>query len=331
MQSIRQIERLNQTELDKCIPSNASWHTDYRDTAYLYIGGLPFELSEGDILTIFSQYGNPVHINLVRDKDTGKSRGFCFLKYEDQRSCDLAVDNLSGAGVMGRVISVDHTRYKKKEGEIEGIGDEEEEGEEDGADDTDREGDERRKRRRTNESEIEGGEEEEEDRPLIKEELELQKLLKDHDDDDPMKEYLVKEKREQVAEALRAVVKLEKSDDRHSERRQHKHRHHHHHRSRPTEYSEDGDRTRHRHRARKERHHDEDEGEKSSRHREHSNGHDRRHRTRHDDEDDARTHSRRDESRSEKTDRPWRHRAAETDSEEDEHERRRRRRREHSS
>ncbi|EMF16541.1 RRM_1-domain-containing protein, partial [Sphaerulina musiva SO2202] len=114
MQSIRQIERLNQTELDKCIPSNASWHTDYRDTAYLYIGGLPFELSEGDILTIFSQYGNPVHINLVRDKDTGKSRGFCFLKYEDQRSCDLAVDNLSGAGVMGRVISVDHTRYKKK-------------------------------------------------------------------------------------------------------------------------------------------------------------------------------------------------------------------------
>lgn len=337
MQSIRQIERLNQTELDKCIPSNASWHTDYRDTAYLYIGGLPFELSEGDILTIFSQYGNPVHINLVRDKDTGKSRGFCFLKYEDQRSCDLAVDNLSGAGVMGRVISVDHTRYKKKEGEIEGIGDEGEE--EDGADDTDREGDERRKRRRTNDSEVEGGEEEEEeeDRPLIKEELELQKLLRDHDDDDPMKEYLVKEKREQVAEALRAVVKLEKSDDRLSERRQHKHRHHHHHhhRSRPTEYSEDGDRSRHRHRSRKERHHDEDDGEKRSRHREHSNGHDRRHRSRHDDEDDhdhdARTHSRRDESRSAKTDRPRRHRAAETDSEEDEHERRRRRRREHSS
>ncbi|PPJ61300.1 hypothetical protein CBER1_05098 [Cercospora berteroae] len=178
MQSIRQIERLNQTELDKCIPPNASWHTDYRDTAYLYIGGLPFELSEGDILTIFSQYGNPVHINLVRDKDTGKSRGFCFLKYEDQRSCDLAVDNLSGAGVMGRMISVDHTRYKKKEGEVEGIGDEDVED----ADDTDREGDERRKRRKPEESESE------EERPLVKEEIELQKLLREHDDDDPMKE-----------------------------------------------------------------------------------------------------------------------------------------------
>ncbi|KAI5369512.1 Putative RNA recognition motif domain, nucleotide-binding alpha-beta plait domain superfamily [Septoria linicola] len=203
MQSIRQIERLNQTELDKCIPPSASWHTDYRDTAYLYIGGLPFELSEGDILTIFSQYGNPVHINLVRDKETGKSRGFCFLKYEDQRSCDLAVDNLSGAGVMGRVISVDHTRYKKKDGEIEGIGDEEQEDQ--AGDDTDREGDTRRKRRRKSD---ESEREEEEARPLIKEEIELQKLLRDHDDDDPMKEYLVKEKREEVAEALKKAMVL---------------------------------------------------------------------------------------------------------------------------
>ena len=132
MNQIRQIERLNQRELDKCVPPNASWHTDYRDTAYIYIGGLPFELSEGDVLTIFSQYGNPVHINLIRDKETGKSRGFAFLKYEDQRSCDLAVDNLSGAGVLGRVLGVDHCRYQLKEGEIEGQG-----MEEDVADDAD--------------------------------------------------------------------------------------------------------------------------------------------------------------------------------------------------
>lgn len=219
MQSVRQIERLNQTELDKVIPSNASWHTDYRDTAYLYIGGLPFELSEGDILMIFSQYGNPVHINLVRDKETGKSRGFCFLKYEDQRSCDLAVDNLSGAGVMGRVMSVDHTRYKKKEGEIEGIGDEEEEA----ADETDKEGDDRRKRRKT-----ESASESEEERPLLKEEIELAKLLKEHDEDDPMKAYLVKEKREEVAEALKGLVKHKSnSKGRSHDDREHRHRHHH--------------------------------------------------------------------------------------------------------
>ena len=94
-------------------PPEASWHADYRDTAYIYIGGLPFDLSEGDIIAIFSQYGEPVHVNLVRDKETGKSKGFAFLKYEDQRSTDLAVDNLGGATVMGRLLRVDHARYRE--------------------------------------------------------------------------------------------------------------------------------------------------------------------------------------------------------------------------
>ncbi|SMR42138.1 unnamed protein product [Zymoseptoria tritici ST99CH_1A5] len=254
MQSIRQIERLNQTELEKVIPSNASWHTDYRDTAYLYIGGLPFELSEGDILTIFSQYGNPVHINLVRDKETGKSRGFCFLKYEDQRSCDLAVDNLSGAGVMGKVLSVDHTRYKKKEGEVEGIGDEEA----DEVDDTDKEGDDRRKRRRT--ASIS---ESEEERPLIKEEIELAKLIKNIEEDDPMKEFLVKEKRAEVEEALKAVVKHKSKE----KDRSRKHRHHH--RSRKEDGGKESrDKSRDRHRSRR----DKERGESQERQKPHRGG-----------------------------------------------------------
>ena len=216
MQSIRQVARLNEVELEKVVPSNASWHTDYRDTAYIHIGGLPFELSEGDVLTLFSQYGNPVHINLVRDKDTGKSRGFAFLKYEDQRSCDLAVDNLGGAGVMGRVLSVDHARYTRKEGEVEGLG--EEVGGE--AEDTDEEGTKRRKRRRT-----QSGSEDEGKRPLIKEELELAKLRRDMDDEDPMKAYMIKEKQTEVDEALKAVEQ-QKGESRDEGRSKHSRRHH---------------------------------------------------------------------------------------------------------
>ena len=119
MQSIKNVQRLNQRELDAAVPPSASWHTDYRDTAYIYIGGLALDLSEGDVVTIFSQYGEPVWVRLARDKDTGKSRGFAWLKYEDQRSCDLAVDNLSGATVMGKLLAVDHTRYQKKDNEDE--------------------------------------------------------------------------------------------------------------------------------------------------------------------------------------------------------------------
>lgn len=43
-------------------------------------------------------------INLVREENTGKSRGFAFLKYEDARSCVLAVDNLTGSKVSRRLI-----------------------------------------------------------------------------------------------------------------------------------------------------------------------------------------------------------------------------------
>ena len=179
-----------------------------RDTAYIYIGGLPFDLSEGDILTIFSQYGEPTYINLIRDKESGKSKGFAFLKYEDQRSTDLAVDNLGGASVMGRVLKVDHTRYKRKDGE-----EEEEEGRERGL----------QGRGGSGESEEES---ERERRPVVKEEVELQKLLRDHDDDDPMKEYLVQEKREEVALAL---ARLEGGGEEGKRKRERKHRHHHRH------------------------------------------------------------------------------------------------------
>ena len=55
----------------------------------------------------------------MKDKDTGKPRGFGFLAYEDQRSTVLAVDNLSGARVAGRIIRVEHVdNYKRKRAEV---------------------------------------------------------------------------------------------------------------------------------------------------------------------------------------------------------------------
>lgn len=65
-------------------------------------------MNEGDIVTVFSQFGEIVDCRLVREKETGKSKGFAYLAYEDQRSTDLAVDNLNGSTVCDRVLKVDH-------------------------------------------------------------------------------------------------------------------------------------------------------------------------------------------------------------------------------
>ncbi|XP_072286931.1 RNA-binding motif protein, X-linked 2 [Pyxicephalus adspersus] len=105
---VKLINELNEREARLGVKDSVSWHQDYKDSAWIFMGGLPYELTEGDIICVFSQYGEVVNINLVRDKQSGRSRGFCFLCYEDQRSTVLAVDNLNGIKLKGRTIRVDH-------------------------------------------------------------------------------------------------------------------------------------------------------------------------------------------------------------------------------
>ncbi|XP_064415301.1 RNA-binding motif protein, X-linked 2 [Latimeria chalumnae] len=105
---VKLINELNKREAELGVIEKVSWHSEYQNSAWIFVGGLPYELTEGDILCVFSQYGEIVNINLVRDKKTGKSKGFCFLCYEDQRSTILAVDNFNGIKIKGRTIRVDH-------------------------------------------------------------------------------------------------------------------------------------------------------------------------------------------------------------------------------
>ncbi|KAI0837909.1 hypothetical protein F5Y06DRAFT_269346 [Hypoxylon sp. FL0890] len=233
MNQIRAIQALNKREIENGVPPEASWHTDYRDTAFINFGGLPYELSEGDIITIFSQYGEPVFLKLVRDKETGKSKGFGWLKYEDQRSTDLAVDNLGGAEINGRLIRVDHARYKARD-------DEDPEEFKVGWEDIMR----REKAAKGEDVEMEESSEEEERRPMIKEEIELAKLIEEHDEDDPMKGFLIEEKKKEVERALR-----KEGDRREKKDRKEKHRHHQRsHRSRRDDGVDRDSEERHRHR-----------------------------------------------------------------------------------
>jgi RNA-binding motif X-linked protein 2 len=215
MNSVRAIQQLNKRELEAGITPEGSWHTDYRDTAFINIGGLPLELSEGDIITIFSQYGEPVWVKLARDRETGKSRGFAWIKYEDQRSCDLAVDNLGGSTIMDRVLRVDHARYKPKDdedmrdntmGEVEADPGNESDGG-------------RRKRRKTD-----SDSESDDDRPLLPEEIELGRLMEKLNDDDPMRDSMIKRQQDKVDHALRKMRKVRRKEKERSRRREKHHR-----------------------------------------------------------------------------------------------------------
>lgn len=238
------------TDIPLLSSPNASWHVDYRDTAFIYFGGLPYELSEGDVITIFSQYGEPVFLKLARDHETGKSKGFGWLKYEDQRSTDLAVDNLGGATIGGRMFSVDHARYKPRDD------DDPEEGKVGWEDIQRREREEKLAKGEGTDTEMgEGsGTDTEEEirraRPMLKEERELELLIEGHDDDDPMKEFMIEEKKKEVEEALlREKKKLERG-----KRHKSSGRHHRSHRSKRDDSDDDDDDRRRRRRGRDDEH-----------------------------------------------------------------------------
>jgi len=113
MYNINATKKLGELELSEGLEGNRSWHHQFKDSAYVYIGGLHPGLTEGDVVIVFSQFGEIIDVNLIRDKSTGKSKGFCFICYEDQRSTVLAVDNMNGYQLLKRTIRVDHVgKYK---------------------------------------------------------------------------------------------------------------------------------------------------------------------------------------------------------------------------
>ena len=115
MNVIQEIQRINERELAAGIfgGSGKSWHDEYKNSAWVHVGGVPYELSEGDIICVMSQWGEVEDIELLREKGSNKSKGSAFVKYEDQRSTILAVDNFNGIQLLGRMLRVDHVKEKR--------------------------------------------------------------------------------------------------------------------------------------------------------------------------------------------------------------------------
>ena len=55
MNVVREINRINEREAKVGLESDASWHAQYKDSAYVYVGGLDYGFTEGDVICVFSQ------------------------------------------------------------------------------------------------------------------------------------------------------------------------------------------------------------------------------------------------------------------------------------
>jgi cold-inducible RNA-binding protein len=71
----------------------------------VYIGNLPYNISEQDIESVFVQFGTIEDISLIRDRGTGKLKGFGFIAFESQKSAQDALQ-MDGKDFHGRAIKV---------------------------------------------------------------------------------------------------------------------------------------------------------------------------------------------------------------------------------
>ena len=107
---IQQINENNQRDLQYQRTYEESWHWKYRNNNEIYISGIAKELNEGDIIVVFSQYGEVIDIEMPWNESNTEHLGYCLLTYKDPKSCVLAIDNFNGIELNGNYLLVNHSK-----------------------------------------------------------------------------------------------------------------------------------------------------------------------------------------------------------------------------
>lgn len=79
----------------------------------LFVGGLPFATTDDELRDAFAAHGTVASATVVRDRDTGRSKGFGFVEFENDDEGKAAQAAMNGADLGGRTISVDQARPKE--------------------------------------------------------------------------------------------------------------------------------------------------------------------------------------------------------------------------
>lgn len=76
----------------------------------IYVGSLSYEVTDNDLREAFEAFGQVESANVIKDKFTGRSRGFGFVEMPDEAEARSAIASLGGTSLKGRDISVNEAR-----------------------------------------------------------------------------------------------------------------------------------------------------------------------------------------------------------------------------
>jgi len=87
----------------------------------IYVGNLSYQTTENDISNLFGQVGEVESVNIITDRDTGRSKGFGFVEMGNE-DADKAIAQLNGSELNGRSITVNEARPREDRGGNRGGG-----------------------------------------------------------------------------------------------------------------------------------------------------------------------------------------------------------------
>jgi cold-inducible RNA-binding protein len=82
----------------------------------IYVGNLAYETGDEDLRVAFSAFGEVTTATVVKDRETGKSRGFGFVEMPDAAAGKAAIDGLNGKDLQGRALKVNEARPQAERG-----------------------------------------------------------------------------------------------------------------------------------------------------------------------------------------------------------------------
>jgi cold-inducible RNA-binding protein len=79
----------------------------------LFVGSLAWGTTDDSLMAHFSSCGQPASAKVVTEKDSGRSRGFGFVEFENDAEADAAIEKLNGSQLDGREITVNEARPRE--------------------------------------------------------------------------------------------------------------------------------------------------------------------------------------------------------------------------
>ena len=79
----------------------------------IFVGNLPFGMTDDELHELFAKFGEITRATVIKDRVTGKSRGFGFVEMMDDEMARAAIEGLNGSDMQGRALTVNEARPRE--------------------------------------------------------------------------------------------------------------------------------------------------------------------------------------------------------------------------